>query len=143
MQGIALVTLAVIVGCYAYRSASLPPAPGAEVRVILTTPTAVTSIVPGREGERLLHDGVLEASGVVRAAAADTIALRLGELRTAAGRVRGTDGRVALIPVARVAKIMERRFEAGRTALGGAGLLTLATSAFIILITITLTRAAR
>ena len=83
---------------------------------------------------RRAHPGVLEASGVVQASAGDTIALRLGELRTSAGPVPDVADRVALIPTAQIARIEERRFQAGTTALTGLGVAAVALTAFLVVV---------
>ncbi len=114
-------------GCYAYRRATLTPEAGSRVRIVFTSAVAVTTTAG-------VHPGVLEASGTITAAAADTLALRLGELRTAAGPVPDVAGRVALLPTARIARIEQRRFQAGTTALTGIGVLTLALATYLILV---------
>ena len=126
--------------CYAYRPASLAPTPGSRVRIVLAGATEITSLSPGMEGKRLAHAGVLEASGTIEAASGDTIALRLGQLRTAEGSLPGMAGRIALIPTVHVAGVRERRFQAGTTLLGGLGLSLLALSAYIVLLVVAITK---
>jgi len=126
--------------CYAYRPASLTPTPGSRVRIVLAGATEVATLQPGTEGKRLAHAGVLEASGTIEAAAADTIALRLGQLRTAEGSLPDMAGRIALIPTDHVAGVRERRFQAGTTLLGGLGLSLLALGAYIVLLVVAITK---
>jgi hypothetical protein len=124
--------------CYAYRPVETAPPPGSRVRVMLASATDVTTIAP--DGTRQPHPGVLEASGTVEAAAADTVAVRLGELRTAAGAVPRVEAHVALLPTDRIAGIEHRRFQAGATALSGLGLVTLAAAGVLLVIILTLTQ---
>lgn len=137
-----LLALLGLSGCYAYRPAGVTPAPGTRVRIVLTAASGITVLDSTAAAPRTVHDGVFEASGVIEAATRDTIALRLGELSTATGAAAGAARGVALIPVDRVARVSERRFQAGRTALGGIGFLTLAGGAFLIFLIITLTNTA-
>jgi hypothetical protein len=127
--------------CYAYRlTSSFTPEPGSRVRIVFTSSIVITTWQPGPDSTRRTHPGVLEASGTIQAAAGDTIALRLGELRTAAGVVSSDSNQVAMLPTAQIARIEERRFQAGTTALAGAGALALAASAFIVVIIAAITR---
>ena len=126
--------------CFAYRPASLAPAPGARVRVVLTSAVEVATAPAGADSAGRTYAGVLEASGTVQAAASDTIALRLGELRTVAGAVPGVEGRVALVPTGRIAKIEEWRFQPGTTALVGVGAATLALTTFLVVVIVAITR---
>lgn len=126
--------------CYAYRPVTLAPTPGARVRIMFTTSLIIATLAPGPDTVHRTYPGVLEASGTIQAAAADTVALRLGELRTAAGQVPDVSGHIALLPTARIARIEERRFQAGTTILAGVGLSALALAAFLTLITIALTK---
>lgn len=126
--------------CYAYRPVALAPAPGSSVRIVFTSAIEVTTLKPGPDSTRRTVTGVLEASGTIQAAASDTIALRLGELRTAVGPVSGVFDQVAMLPTAQIARLEERRFQAGTTALAGAGALTLAAAAFIVVIIAAITR---
>jgi hypothetical protein len=103
----------------------------------MTLTTATDAERPARS-----YDRVLELSGIIAAAAADTIALRLGELRTAAGPVAGTAREVVLVPTAAIASIAERRFQMGQTVGLGLGVVTLAVSVFLVVIIVTLTKAA-
>jgi hypothetical protein len=129
-------------GCYAYRTVPVAPAAGTRVRVVLTGATPVIAMVPGREDTRRTFEGVLEAGGTIQAAAGDTVALVLGELRTAAGSVPDVAGRIALLPTARIGRIEERRFQAGTTLLAGTGVSLLVFTVFIVLLTATVVKAA-
>jgi hypothetical protein len=62
------------------------------------------------------------------------------ELRTAAGAIGDAAGQVALLPTRQIARIEERRFQAGTTALAGVGASTLALAAFIIAVTVAITK---
>lgn len=126
--------------CYAYRPVALAPAPGARVRIVFTSAIVAATFQPGPDSTRQIHPGVLEASGTINAAARDTVALHLGELRTAAGAVPGVSGRVALLPTAQIARIEERRFQAGTTVLAGVGASALALTALVILLTVAITK---
>jgi len=139
-RGLPLLALLLTVGCYSYRTAGQTPGPDARVRILLTAESAIPLQAAGATPD--VQEGVLEASGTVVAASGDTIVLRLGELRGARGAFPGLEGRTALIPVSRVARITERRFDAGRTALGGAGLSLLATATLIVLLVMVLVKAA-
>ena len=108
--------------------------------MVFTSALTVTTYGLGLDTVGHSTPGVLEASGVIQAAAADTVALRLGELRTAAGSVRGVSGRIAKLPTARIARIEQRRFQAGTTILAGVGLSTLALATYVILLTVALTK---
>jgi hypothetical protein len=126
--------------CYAYRPVALAPTPGSRVRIVFKGSIVVTTWRPGLDSARRTHPGVLEASGTIQAAASDTIALRLGELRTAAGPVASVSDQVAMLPTAQIAHIEERRFQAGTTALAGGATLALAATAFIVVIIVAITR---
>jgi hypothetical protein len=138
LRGIAL-TLVVLAnaGCYGYRPVETAPAPGSRVRIVLTNATDVQSIAP--PGSPLTHPGVLEVSGTIVASSTDTVAVRLGELRTATGSFPGVGGRTALLPVARIGRVEARRFQAANTALAGVGVATIAVGAFLIVLIVTLT----
>jgi hypothetical protein len=82
---------------------------------------------------------VLEASGAIQAAASDTVALRLGELRTAAGPVPNVTDLVVMLPTARIARIEQRRFQAGTTILAGVGVFTLAAATYVIILIVAIT----
>lgn len=104
---IALLGIVVATGaCSGYRRAATVPEPGARVRIVLTTAQDVATVAA--LGARQVHPGVLEVSGTMQAAAADTLAVRLGDLHTAAGALPGLTGQTALIPAAAIAS-MERR----------------------------------
>lgn len=74
--------------CFGYKRVETAPSAGVRVRIVLASATDVTTI--DADGARLTQLAVLEASGTIQAAAADTIVLRLGELRTATGAVPGS-----------------------------------------------------
>jgi len=127
--------------CYAYRPVALAPTPGSQVRIMFTSAIVVTTLGRGRpDSTRRTHPGVLEASGTIEAAASDTVALQLGELRTAVGSVPNVVGQVALVPTAQIARMEERRFQAGTTILAGVGVSALALAAYIILLIADITK---
>lgn len=126
--------------CYAYRPVALAPAPRARVRIVFTSAIIVTTLLAGPDTTRGTYPGVLEASGTIEAGARDTVALRLGELRTAVGALPNVAGQVALIPTAQIARIEERRFQAGTTALAGLGLSTIALGAYVIILIAAITK---
>jgi hypothetical protein len=101
----------------------------------------VTTYSGGQGAVRQVHPNVLEASGVIQAAAGDTIALRLGELRTASGAVPGVSDHVALLPTAHISHIEQRRFQAGTSVLVGVGALTLATTILMVLLIVDIVHA--
>jgi hypothetical protein len=109
--------------------------------VVFTTAITVTTSAGGRENAHGAYSGVLEASGTIQAAASDTVALRLGELRTAAGPVPYVSGQVAMLPTAQIAHMEQRRFQAGTSIVAGATVLLIAGTASIVLLIVTLTRA--
>ena len=127
-------------GCYAYRPVTVVPAPESRVRVVFDRSIDVTTVPAVSDSARTTYPAVLEASGTIVAATGDTVALRLGELRTTVGMVSGVSGRVALLPAERIARIDERRFQAGTTFLGGLGLSLLAVGVFVVVITVALVR---
>lgn len=127
--------------CYAYRSVPVAPAPGSRVRIVLISATTVATFGPGLEDRRRSYPGVLEAGGTLQAAAGDSVAVRLGELRTATGAVADVSGQVALVPTARIARIEQRRFQAGTTLLVGAGASLLALTVYVVILTVVLVRA--
>jgi hypothetical protein len=127
--------------CYAYRTTAVAPITGTRVRIVLSSAAPIAAMTPGREESRHVVAGVLEVRGQVEAGAADTLVVRLGELRTAAGATDVSD-QVALVPTSLIARIDERRFQAGTTLLAGTGLAMLAMTAFLVVIVATLTRAA-
>ena len=133
-RGVLLGALISASACYAYRTVAVAPAAGSRVRIVLASETTVATSEPGRDDVRRSHDGVLEAGGRILAASGDTIAVRLGELRTADGAVPDLTDHVALLPTSRIARIEQRRFQAGTTLLTGVGLSTLALGAFMILV---------
>ncbi len=110
--------------CFAYRPVAPAPTPGGEERIVLRTAVAVATVVDGGDGARRSYPDVMEVRGTVRGVG-DTLAIRLGELRTAAGPVPGVSGRIALLPATSIAEIRERRVQVGRTllAVGGVALL--------------------
>lgn len=131
LRYVAFAGLVVVPGCFQYRPVGAPPS-GAAVRVVLTSAMEVTTV--GMGGTRQVHAGVFEVSGTVAAAAADTLAITLGELRAATGVLPVAPGRTALVPTLAIARIEQRKFEAGRTALAGLGALTILTTVMIVLI---------
>lgn len=135
-----LLGILVASACYAYRPAPLTPAPGSRVRIVLRTATSITTRATAPDSASHTYPGVLEASGTIVAAASDTLALRLDELRTATGAVADAAGQIALLPTGQIARITERRFQAGTTALTGVAVSTLAVGAFIVLIIVALTQ---
>jgi hypothetical protein len=137
-----LLAIVMAAACFRYQPASLSPAAGTRVRVVLKTPTSVVIAELHAEGQRLEIPSVLEASGVIVAAAADTISLRLGELRTISGGVAGVENRVALVPVQSIAAVSEKRLDTGRTLLSGAGLLLVGAGAALIVLVVIVTKAA-
>lgn len=126
--------------CYAYRPVQLAPTSGAHVRIVFTTPIVVATFQLGPDSTRHTHPGVLEASGTIQAVASDTVALHLGQLRTAAGAAPGVSGQVALLPTTKIARIEERRFQAGTTALAGLGAAALALTVLVIRLTVAITK---
>lgn len=124
--------LCVTAGCYAYRQVSLPPAPESRVRVIFRSPLILRTTPIAADSVEQTYSGVLEVTGVVQAAAGDSLALRLEDLRTAAGSVAGVSGRVVMVPTGAIARVEERRFQAGATALTGIGVATLALTTFLV-----------
>jgi len=121
----------IVSGCYAWREVPRTPTPAATVRVVFRTSQTLSSVpVPG---DTVVHTygGVMEAKGVVRAAAADSFALALGELRSATGPIAGVDGRVVMIASSEVARFEERRFQAGASALAGIGAASVALTVMI------------
>ena len=112
------------------------------MRIVLTTPTALVVFASSDSTDRREVAGVLEASGSVLAAAADTISLRLGELRTTNGAVPDMTSRVALVPVQSIASVNERRLDLGRTVLAGAGALLLVSTVAVVILIVTVVRAA-
>ena len=127
-------------GCYAYRQVPLAPAPTSQVRVVLRSPQPVTTVSGTRDSASHTYEGVLEMRGVIEAASADTMSVRLGELRTATGPVDSVSGRLALVATSQVARLEERRFQAGATALGGLGIAALTISTMVILTILAIVR---
>jgi hypothetical protein len=136
-----LAAVATTAACFAYRPAAPTPQPGARVRVVFATAIAVTTHAGGQEGAHRMYPGVLEASGTIQAAASDTLALRLGELRTAAGPIPNVSDQVAMLPTAQIARMEQRRFQAGSTILMGVGVVVVAATASILVLIVALTRA--
>lgn len=126
--------------CFAYRPVGLAPTPGSQVRIVFTSAITVTTLGSGSDSTRRAYPGVLEANGTIRAAARDTVALRLGELRTARSTLPDVSGQVALLPTAQIARIEERRFQAGTTVLVSVGVAVLALTTFIVIVTAALIR---
>jgi hypothetical protein len=128
--------------CYAYRTTAVAPDAGARVRIVLSSAAPITAMTPGREESRHAVAGVLEVSGRFEAGAADTLVVRLGELRTAAGAAPDVSQQVALVPASLIARIDERRFQAGTTLLAATGFAMIALCAFLVVIVATITKAA-
>ena len=133
-----LLGVLIVTGCYAYRPVAQPPPPESRVRIVFTTAITVTTTATAADSARHTYPGVLEASGVIQGAAADTVALRLGALRTAAGSIPHVSGLVALLPTAQIGHIEQRRFQAGTTLLTGLGLSAIALATFVILVIATM-----
>lgn len=129
-------------GCYGYRPVNLVPSPGASVRLVLVGATRIAVQPAASESVRARYDQVLEVSGTVEATSRDTVAIRLGELRTAAGPIAGSAHGVALVPLDRVSRVTERHLQAGRTLVGGAGVLLLATTVLVVVLIVTVAKAA-
>jgi hypothetical protein len=127
-------------GCYAYRPVALAPAPQSRVRIVFTSALVLSTLPFGQDSTRHTYSGVLEASGTIRAAAGDSVALLLDEVRTAHGSVINVAGQTALLPTAQIARIEERRFQAGTTALAGLGAAALALAAYILVIIAAITK---
>ena len=136
----ALLAMLIAAACYRYQPASLSPPTGRAVRLVLRTPTAV--LVATSETERREVASVLEASGTTVAVAADTISLRLGELRTISGTVAEVESRIALIPVTSIATVNEKRLDTSRTLLTGAALLLVGAGVAVIVLVSILIKAA-
>jgi len=129
--------------CYAYRPAPVAPAAGARVRLVLTAAAQIVVMAPGRAETRRSIPDVLEATGVMEASSADTVVLRLGELRTAAGAAADVAADVALIPASLISRIEERRFQAGTTLLAGAGFALIAMGVLMTVLIVSILTAAR
>ena len=141
MRG-ALLVMLLAVACFRYQPTNFTPAAGTHVRLVLKTPTAVV-IAATAESERREVASVLEASGTTIAVAADTISLRLGELRTVSGRVADVENAIVLVPVPSIASVNEKRLDAGRTLLGGAALVVVSAGAVMLALIAVLVKAAR
>jgi len=128
-------------GCFRYEPGSVTPDPGSHIRLVLVTASTIP-VLADTSGHALVVDGVLELKGVLIAAAGDTQVVRLGELRTASGPVGHMKGRLAKVATASIARVTERRFDATRTALGGAGAALLATAALLMAFVIVLVHVA-
>lgn len=120
-------------GCYTYREVPRTPIPTSAVRVVFKASQVLTTLPLAPDTIRHTYRGILEASGVVNAAAGDSLALRLGELRVATGSVGDVEGQVVMIATDAVARFEERRFQAGTTALAGVGAAALAMTALLVL----------
>lgn len=107
--------------CFAYRPVAAPPAPGAHVRIVLRSASTVETVPDAGNGAPRSYPDVVEVHGTVRGVG-DTLAIRLGELRTATGSVPGVSARIALVPAAAIGEQRERRFQTGRTLLLAGGL---------------------
>ncbi len=111
----------VTVGCYTYRPVARQGAPGAEVRIVLRSAAVVVTVGEGGDGTRRSYPDVVEVRGTIRTGG-DTLSIRLGDLRTAAGSVPDVSGPIALLPAAEIGEIRERRLQGGRTLLAVGGL---------------------
>lgn len=132
----ALLAVLMSAACYRYQTASLSPAAGTRVRVVLKTATTVV-IAATPESKQREVASVLEVSGITVAVAADTMSLRLGELRTIQGPVADLENRIALVPAQSIATVNEKRIDTGRTLLTGAGLVLIGVgTALIVLVSI-------
>lgn len=134
LVGIAFATAA----CFGYRRVESVPAPGARVRLVLVTASDIATVTAGGTRER--HARILEVHGTISASAEDTVAVRLGELRSESGALRGVKGRTALVATTAIGRLEQRRFLAANTALAGVGAMTLSITAFLVVIIISLTR---
>lgn len=126
--------------CYAYRPVAQAPTAESRVRIVFASALTVTTLTIGGDDSLRTYPGVFEASGIIQAAAKDTIALRLGELRTAAGSVPNVSAQVAMLPTATIARIEQRRFQAGTTILVGVGISALALAAYVIVLIVAITK---
>jgi hypothetical protein len=66
-------------GCHVYRATSAPLPDGAQVRVRLSSPSAVALALPGRDSVQL--EGVTQIDGRVLVVRGDTIRLRATRIR--------------------------------------------------------------
>jgi hypothetical protein len=107
---------------------------------VFTSALVLTTLPSGPDSMRHTYPGVLEASGTIQAAAGDSVALFLEDARSAHGSVSGVVGQVALVSTTQIARIEERRFQAGTTALAGLGAAALAATALILVIVATITK---
>ena len=139
-RGAGLLAVFTAAGCYAYRAVALAPAPQSPVRIVFTSALVLSTVSVGRDSTRHTYPGVMEVSGMIRAAAGDSVALLLDEVRTAQGSVADVAGQTAVVPTEQIARIEERRFQAGTTALAGLGAVTLATAAFIVVLIAAITK---
>lgn len=119
-------------GCYAYRQVPTTPVPTSQVRVVLRTARTLSTVPLPPDTVRRTYGGILEAGGVIQAAAGDSLSLRLGELRSATGPVEAVDGQVVMIATADIERLEERRFQAGGTALAGLGAAAVAMTVFFV-----------
>ena len=127
-------------GCYAYREVPKTPVPTSLVRVVFRTRQNLSSVPIPPDTVRNTYDAILEASGVIEAAAGDSLALRLGELRGAGGSVGDVDGQVVMIATAEVERFEERRFQAGTTVLAGIGAAAVAMTVLLVVTISAITR---
>lgn len=136
-----LTAIGTLTGCYSYRATALSPTPGTQVRILLKAAAPITTHLADQD-QPTVHADVLELSGRMIAATADTLMVRLATLHTSAGPVAGVSGRVARVPVERVGAVTERRFAAGRTALSGAAVVLVASAVLLVWLVVTVTKAA-
>ena len=137
-----LLVMLLAVACFRYQPTSLTPAAGTHVRLVLKTPTAVV-LAATADAERREVPSVLEVSGTTIAVWADTISLRLGELRTVGGRVAEVENAMVLVPVPSIASVNEKRLDTGRTLLSGAAVVVLGAGAAMLALIAVLVKAAR
>ena len=130
-------------GCYAYRTVPVAPAAGSRVRIVLNAAASIAVMAAGRTDTRRSIADVMEAGGMMAASSADTVALQLGQLWTAAREVPDVAGEVALIPTSLISRIEERRFQAGTTLLAGAGFAVIATGVLMVLLIAMIVTAAK
>lgn len=128
-------------GCFGYRPSSLTPAPGATARIVLRSPRTIP-VAAGPGEQRRAYAQVLEARGTIVAVSGDTIALRLGELRTETGGIPSVSRDVVLLPAEAIDVVEVRHFQLGRTLGVGLGISVLAFTVLVVALIVTLTKAA-
>jgi hypothetical protein len=123
MRRMVVLLLVLTSACFSYRTLETGPVPGRHVKITLAGPTAIETVLGGVRDTSV---GVIEATGTVRAATADTITLALDGLYTIEGLLPGSAGVVAYVPARQVTRVQEREFEAGKTVATGIGVYGLA-----------------